>query len=100
MPPLTQPPRPIQENNSPAQAAAADEAIKADPNANDPNLAILYYIKGQGLVANATVDSKTGHYNLPPDCAEAYEKYLQLAPKGQFVPDVTGILQQAGIKVK
>ncbi|MGA3133021.1 MAG: tetratricopeptide repeat protein [Terracidiphilus sp.] len=90
----------FQENNSTAQAAAADEAIKADPNANDPNLAILYYIKGQGLVANATVDSKTGHYNLPPDCAEAYEKYLQLAPKGQFAPDVTGILQQAGIKVK
>jgi tetratricopeptide (TPR) repeat protein len=90
----------FQENNSAAQAAAADEAIKADSNPNDPNLAILYYIKGQGLVADATVDSKTGHYNLPPDCAEAYEKYLQLAPKGQFVPDVTGILQQAGIKVK
>ena len=42
-----------QENNGAAQIAAADEAIKVDPNQ-----AILYYIKGQGLVQNATVDPK------------------------------------------
>jgi tetratricopeptide (TPR) repeat protein len=90
----------FQEGNSTAQAAAADDAIKADPNPNDPNLAILYYIKGQGLIMNATVDAK-GHYILPPDCAEAYQKYLQLAPHGQFAADVTGILQQAsGAKSK
>jgi tetratricopeptide (TPR) repeat protein len=90
----------FQEGNATAQAAAADDAIKADPNPNDPNLAILYYIKGQGLIMNATVDAK-GHYVLPPDCAEAYQKYLQLAPKGQFAADVTGILQQAsGAKSK
>lgn len=90
----------FQEQNNPAEAAAADEAIKQDQNPNDPNLAILYYIKGQGLIANATVDPKTGHYILPPDCSAAYEKYLQLAPHGQFAPDVAGILQQAGIKAK
>jgi tetratricopeptide (TPR) repeat protein len=84
----------FQEGNAAAQAAAADEAIKADPNPNDPNLAILYYIKGQGLIMNATVDAK-GHYVLPPDCTAAYKKYLELAPKGQFAADVTGILQQA-----
>lgn len=90
----------FQEGNSTAQAAAADDAIKADPNPNDPNLAILYYIKGQGLIMNATVDAK-GHYVLPPDCAAAYQKYLQLAPHGQFAADVTGILQQAsGAKSK
>ncbi len=90
----------FQEGNSAAQAAAADDAIKADPNPNDPNLAILYYIKGQGLIMNATVDAK-GHYVLPPDCAAAYQKYLQLAPHGQFAADVTGILQQAsGAKSK
>jgi tetratricopeptide (TPR) repeat protein len=90
----------FQEGNSTAQAAAADDAIKADPNPNDPNLAILYYIKGQGLIMNATVDAK-GHYILPPDCAAAYQKYLQLAPHGQFAADVTGILQQAsGTKSK
>jgi tetratricopeptide (TPR) repeat protein len=84
----------FQEGNASAQAAAADEAIKADPNPNDPNLAILYYIKGQGLIMNATVDAK-GHYILPPDCTAAYKKYLELAPKGQFAQDVAGILQQA-----
>lgn len=90
----------FQEGNSSAQAAAADEAIKANPNPNDPNLAVLYYIKGQGLVINATQDPKTKLYILPPGCAEAYQKYLQLAPHGQFAPDAMGILQQAGIKVK
>jgi tetratricopeptide (TPR) repeat protein len=90
----------FQEGNATAQAAAADDAIKADPNPNDPNLALLYYIKGQGLIMNATIDPKTKLYILPPGCAEAYEKYLQLAPKGQFAADVTGILLQAGIKVK
>jgi tetratricopeptide (TPR) repeat protein len=84
----------FQEGNATAQSAAADQAIKADPNPNDPNLAILYYIKGQGLIMNATVDAK-GHYVLPPDCMAAYKKYLELAPKGQFAADVTGILQQA-----
>ena len=84
----------FQEGNATAQAAAADDAIKSDPNPNDPNLALLYYIKGQGLIMNATVDAK-GHYILPPDCTAAYKKYLELAPKGQFATDVAGILQQA-----
>jgi len=84
----------FQEGNSAAQSAAADEAIKADPNPNDPNLAILYYVKAQGLIMSATVDAK-GHYVLPPDCTAAYKKYLELAPHGQFAADVTGILAQA-----
>jgi tetratricopeptide (TPR) repeat protein len=84
----------FQEGNSAAQVAAADEAIKADPNPNDPNLAVLYYIKGQGLIVNATVDAK-GHYVLSPDCVAAYKKYLELAPHGQFAADVAGILAQA-----
>ncbi len=96
----------FQENNGasaawagPAQVAAADQAIKAAPNPNDPNLAILYYIKGQGLIVNANVDPKTGKYLLPPDCTAAYQKYLELAPSGQFAQEVAGILQQAGEKV-
>jgi tetratricopeptide (TPR) repeat protein len=84
----------FQEGNATAQSAAADDAIKADPNPNDPNLAILYYIKAQGLIMSATVDAK-GHYVLPPDCTAAYKKYLELAPHGQFAADVTGILAQA-----
>jgi tetratricopeptide (TPR) repeat protein len=80
--------------NSAAQIAAADEAIKIDPK--NP---LLYYLKGQGLVQTATVDTKTGKYNLPPGCAEAYQMYLQLAPTGQFAPEVKNILAQAaGVK--
>ncbi|MGB8028109.1 MAG: tetratricopeptide repeat protein [Terracidiphilus sp.] len=83
-----------QENNGAASAAAADEAIKIDPNQ-----ALLYYLKGQGLVANATVDPKTNRIILPPDCTAAYQKYLELAPNGPFANDVAGILQQAGEKI-
>lgn len=82
-----------QEHNNDAEAAAADEAIKANPN--DP---ILYYIKGAGLVANATVDAK-GVMVLPPDCQAAYQKYLDLAPTGAFADEVAGILKAAGQKV-
>ncbi len=72
------------------QAAAADEAIKADPT-----LAIAYYLKGQGLIQKATIDSATGKMVLPPGCAEAYQKYLDLAPNGAFAADVKGILAEA-----
>jgi tetratricopeptide (TPR) repeat protein len=89
----------FQQNNGPAQVAAADEAIKSDTNQSDPNLAILYYIKGQGLVQNATVDPKTQRIVLPPDCTAAYQKYLELAPNGPYAQEVAGILQQAGEKV-
>lgn len=89
----------FQQGNGAAQVAAADDAIKTDPNPSDPALAIVYYIKGQGLIANATVDPKTNRIVLPPDCTAAYQKYLELAPNGQFATDVEGILQQAGEKV-
>jgi tetratricopeptide (TPR) repeat protein len=85
----------FQENNGPAQVAAADEAIKVDPNQ-----AILYYIKGQGLIQNATIDPKTNRIVLPADCTAAYQKYLDLAgPNGAYSAEVAGILQQAGEKV-
>jgi tetratricopeptide (TPR) repeat protein len=84
----------FQQNNGPAQIAAADAAIKANPN--DP---LPYYIKGQGLVANATVDPKTQQIVLPPDCTAAYEKYLELAPTGPYANEVAGILGSAGQKI-
>jgi len=83
-----------QVGNSDAQEAAADEAIKVDPND-----ALLYYLKGQGLVAKATVDPKTQRIVLPPGCADAYQKYLELAPTGPYAADVKGILDQAGQKI-
>lgn len=89
----------FQEHNAPAQVAAADNALKTDPTLPDDTKALLYYIKGQGLVQNATVDPKTQKIVLPPECADAYEKYLELAPDGQFAAEVKGILSQAGEKV-
>ena len=32
---------------------------------------------------------------LPPGCAEAYQKYLDLAPTGPYANDVKGILAEA-----
>lgn len=84
----------FQQGNSDAQAAAADKAITLNPN--DP---ILYYLKGNALVQKATVDPKTHEIVLPPGCADAYKKYLELAPDGQFAAEVQGILQSAGEKI-
>jgi tetratricopeptide (TPR) repeat protein len=77
-------------NNADASVAAADKAI-----AIDPTLAIAYYLKGQGLIQKATIDPATGKMILPPGCAEAYQKYLDLDPKGIFDADVKGILAEA-----
>jgi tetratricopeptide (TPR) repeat protein len=83
-----------QTGNPAAQVAAADKAIAADPT--NP---LLYYLKGQGLVGNATVDSKTNKIVLPPGCAEAYQKYLELAPDGPYSADAKSILDSAGQKI-
>lgn len=84
----------FQSGNSDAQVAAAELAIK-----NDPNDALVYYLKGQGLVSKATVDPKTQRIVLPEGCAEAYQKYLDLAPTGPYAGEVQAILQQAGQKI-
>jgi tetratricopeptide (TPR) repeat protein len=83
-----------QVGNTDAQAAAAEAAITANPQ--DP---LPYYLKGQALVAKATVDPKTQRIVLPPGCGEAYQKYLELAPTGPYAADVKGILDQAGTKI-
>jgi tetratricopeptide (TPR) repeat protein len=84
----------FQVNNGDAQVAAANEALKADPN--QP---VLYYIIGQGLVQKATIDAKTQRIVLPPGCADAYQKYLEMAPDGPYAADAKGILEQAGQKI-
>ncbi|MGA3160783.1 MAG: tetratricopeptide repeat protein [Terracidiphilus sp.] len=86
-----------QVGNADAQVAAADQAIKAnEANKVDPaTQAILYYLKGQGLVGKSAIDPKTNQIILTPDCVQAYQKYLQLAPSGQFALEVKNILAQA-----
>jgi tetratricopeptide (TPR) repeat protein len=76
-------------------AAAADKAITADPAKAD-----AYYIKGQALVAKATVDEKTQKITVPPGCVEAYQKYLELVPEGPRAEEVKGILTGIGQPIK
>ena len=80
--------------NSDAQAAAADKAIAADPSNPLP-----YYLKGQALAGKITVDPKSGAYITPPGMVEAYNKYLQLAPTGQYAGDVKALLAATQTKV-
>lgn len=80
-------------NNIDATVAAADKAIAADPTKPIP-----YYLKGKALINKATVDPKTQKIIAPPGCAEAYQKYLELDPNGQFAPDAKAILSQLGTK--
>jgi tetratricopeptide (TPR) repeat protein len=79
----------------PEAEAAADKAIAADPKRAD-----AYFIKGQALIPQATVDPKTQKIVAPPGCVEAYQMYLELAPDGPHAADVKGILQGIGAQVK
>lgn len=85
----------FQAGNTDAQLRAAEKAIAADPNGAAP-----YYFKGQALVSKAAMDSATQKLVLPPACAEAYQKYLQLDPNGQFSADAKSILASAGLPAK
>ena len=76
------------------ETAAAEKAIAADPNKPLP-----YYLKGQSLLAKATVDAK-GQIVPPPGCVDAYQKYLQLAPDGAQASAVKDVLAQMGQKVE
>lgn len=72
---------------------AADKAIAADPKQPIP-----YYLKGQALIAKATVDPKTQKIIAPPGTVEAYKKYIELAPNGPFVSQAQQILAEIGQK--
>lgn len=69
------------------QLTAAEQAISVDPAR-----AANYYFKAQALVTKATVDPKTQKMVLPPGCAEAFQKYLQLDPNGPNAADAKSIL--------
>ncbi len=75
-------------------AAAADKAIAADPTKAD-----AYFVKGQDLIGKATVDAKTQKVTAPPECIEAYQKYLALAPTGPHAEEIKQILAGIGEKV-
>jgi tetratricopeptide (TPR) repeat protein len=85
----------LQTGNAVEQVVAADKAI-----AVDPTRAALYFFKGQGLAAQATIDSKTQKLVLPAGCADALQKYLDLEPAGQYSADAKGMLAAAGVALK
>jgi tetratricopeptide (TPR) repeat protein len=80
----------FQEKNVLAQIDAADEAIKANPQD-----AVLYFIKAQGLAVDAPIDPNTNKIKLSPECVVAFREYLGLAPAGEYAAQVTSILQNA-----
>ena len=76
-------------NQLEATVAAADKAIAADPSKPIP-----YYLKGKALINKATIDPKTQKIVAPPGTAEAYQKYLDLAPTGPFANDAKQVLAE------
>src|SRR5208337_1451870 len=84
------------------QAGKPDEQLKAvnEALAIDPGRAMLYYFKGQALVSKATIDQATQKMTLPPGCAEAYQKYLEMDPNGPYSGDAKGVLTATGIPIK
>lgn len=85
----------LQTGNAVEQVTAADKAI-----AVDPTRAALYFYKGQGLAAQAIIDSKTQKLVLPAGCAEALQKYLDLEPIGPYASDAKSMLAAAGVQPK
>ena len=80
----------FQEKNVSAQIDAADAAIKANPQD-----AVLYFVKAQGLSVDAPIDPDTNKIKLSPECVVAFREYLGLAPTGEYAAQVTSILQNA-----
>jgi tetratricopeptide (TPR) repeat protein len=82
-------------------AGRADEALAAFDKviAADPNKAEAYYWKGVNLIAKETMD-KEGKTVAPPGTAEAFQKYLELQPNGQFADGAKQMLATIGVSVE
>jgi Tfp pilus assembly protein PilF len=80
------------------QTDAAAEAFKK-ATAADPNYADAYYQLGVGLVGKAQIDTATGKVTPAPGTVEAFQKYLELAPQGQFAAGAQDMLKTLGSSV-
>lgn len=85
----------LQAGDAEAQVAAAEKAIKAEPKDPTP-----YFVKANGLLKASGVDAASKHIDLPPGCAEAYQKYLTLAPAGPYAAEAHSMLQRAEKRTK
>jgi tetratricopeptide (TPR) repeat protein len=73
--------------------AAFDKAIAADPNKAD-----AYYQKGVNLIGKATLQGDK--MVAPPGTAEAFQKYLELAPTGPNADVAKQMLASIGAPVE
>jgi len=73
--------------------AVFDKVIAADPTKAD-----AYYWKGVNLMGKATL--KGNKMEAPPGTQEAFNKYLELAPTGQFADPAKQMLASMGATVE
>ncbi len=71
-----------------------DKVIAADPNKAD-----AYYWKGVNLIGKETMD-KNNKVVAPPGTAEAFQKYLELQPSGQFAEPAKNMLASIGASIE
>ncbi len=76
-----------------AAAQAFDKAIAADPARAD-----AYYWKGTNLIGAATLQGDK--MVAPPGTAEAFQKYLELAPTGPHAEEAKAMLAGLGAPVE
>lgn len=74
--------------------AAFDKSIQADPNRAES-----YYWKGVNLMGKASV-GKDGKMEAPAGTAEAFNKYLELAPTGPMAEPAKQMLDTMGAKIE
>jgi tetratricopeptide (TPR) repeat protein len=77
-----------------------DDAIKAFDKTiqADPNKAAAYYWKGVNMMGKATL--KGNKMEAPDGTAEAFNKYLELEPTGQFADPAKQMLSTIGAEVQ
>ncbi len=82
-------------------AGKADEAIAVWNKviAADPTKAEAYYQKGLNLLAKMTI-GKDGKAVAPEGTAEAFQKYLELAPTGRYAQNAKDLLASIGAPVE
>lgn len=73
---------------------AFDKVIAADPTKAD-----AYYWKGVNMVGKAKTGAD-GKFEAPAGTAEAFNKYLELAPDGKYADPAKQMLQTIGAKVE
>ncbi len=73
--------------------AAFDKCIAADPNRAD-----AYYQKGVNMIGKATLQGDK--MVAPPGTAEAFQKYLELQPNGQYADVAKQMLTSIGAPVE